>query len=169
LQAENALFGILDQKPGYVALGGHGTWGAKEEGVVAHLMFRIIDHSDTTPQMEITEGIAAFADGSLRAIRVHPLELLPDGPVLFQSYPNPFNTQTVIEYALDQPALVRLDIYNVLGQRIIRLVNRDQEGGMYTTHWDGKDRHDRIVATGIYFIRLQVKNRVLVGKMLLLK
>ena len=64
---------------------------------------------------------------------------------------------------------MQLDIYNVLGQRVVELVNRHHEGGIYSARWDGRDRIGRVVASGVYFARLIVQDEVRMKKMLLLK
>ncbi|RMH75971.1 MAG: T9SS C-terminal target domain-containing protein, partial [Calditrichaeota bacterium] len=88
---------------------------------------------------------------------------------LHQNYPNPFNPSTVIRYALPQTADVRLEIYNLLGQRIATLVNRRQTRGRYTVIWDGRDQSGKPVASGIYLYRLEADHFVQVRKLVLLR
>ena len=58
---------------------------------------------------------------------------------LGQSYPNPFNPSTIIPYELAEAARVRLDVFNVLGQRVTTLVDDEQVAGAYTARWDARD------------------------------
>jgi hypothetical protein len=74
---------------------------------------------------------------------------------LFQNYPNPFNPVTTIRYQLPSKNRVVMDIYNIAGQRIIQLVNKQQKAGRYTLHWDGRNRSGKQVSSGIYFYRLK--------------
>ncbi len=74
---------------------------------------------------------------------------------LSQNYPNPFNPQTVIKYDLPDPARVKLTIFNVLGQQVRTLVDREQEAGSKTLLWEGTDDQGQEVASGVYFFRLQ--------------
>jgi len=136
---------------------------------VATLRFRLIDFPDALPLVEIADGVAAYGDGVLRSIPGGRLSLLPDGPVLSRTFPNPFNIQTTIHYGLQDAGTVRLDVYNTLGQRVVRLVDARHEGGFYTVLWDGKDRLGRVVSSGIYIVRMQTSGQTLVRKMLLLK
>ena len=62
---------------------------------------------------------------------------------LAQPYPNPFNSSVQIEYSLAVAAAVRLEIFNVSGQRLRTLVNAQQTPGMYSTHWDAAGRRRR--------------------------
>ena len=88
---------------------------------------------------------------------------------LAQNFPNPFNPMTTIEYSLPGRSLVRIDIYNVLGQKVRSLVDRELSAGSYTVTWNGTDASGNSVATGIYLYRFQSGNHVETKKMLLLK
>ncbi len=91
-------------------------------------------------------------------------ESLPDSFELRQNYPNPFNPTTTIVYDLPKTATVRLEILNVLGQTVTRLVDQTQTAGRYTIRFDGTD-----VASGVYFSRLTVGEQSISRKMVLQK
>jgi flagellar hook assembly protein FlgD len=88
---------------------------------------------------------------------------------LEQNYPNPFNAGTLFQYQLPQISEVELKIYNLVGQEIKTLVNKEQSAGVYTMGWDGTNRNRQHVAGGIYLVRLAVENFVTSKKVLLLK
>ncbi len=99
---------------------------------------------------------------------------LPTSFVLQQNYPNPFNPTTTIEFSLGggDDATVRhahLDIYNILGQHVINLINDDLTAGNHSIEWNGTNGSGQSVATGIYLYKLQVDDRSETKKMLLLK
>lgn len=75
--------------------------------------------------------------------------------VILQSYPNPFNLQTSISYALAEPSNVSIKIHNLLGQEIRVLVNEFQHLGIHLVIWDGRDNSGKKVPSGPYFLRLQ--------------
>jgi hypothetical protein len=75
---------------------------------------------------------------------------------LQQNYPNPFNLSTSIPYHLSQESDIRIDIYNVHGQRIRQLVKQRQQPGAYQASWDGTDDAGVIVCSGVYLYRLTV-------------
>jgi hypothetical protein len=77
--------------------------------------------------------------------------LSPKAPILFQNYPNPFNTSTEITYHLPEECYVKLEIFNILGQRVAKLVDQKQTAGLETVTWEAKS-----VASGIYFSRLTI-------------
>ena len=86
------------------------------------------------------------------------------GPELIGNRPNPFNPVTQIHFYLPDAANVRIDIYNVLGQRVTRLVDEVKEAGKHIVVWDGSG-----AASGLYFYRFQTGEYVETKKMLLLK
>ena len=92
---------------------------------------------------------------------------LPDGFGLGQNYPNPFNPGTVIPYQLATAGYVRLEVFNVLGQRVVTLVDGEQAAGTYTTQWDARDASGQGVAAGVYIYRLMAGGGVATRRMLL--
>jgi len=91
--------------------------------------------------------------------------------VLYQIRPNPFNGSTTISCALpgDLSQRVTLKVYNVLGQRVITLMDRYLSPGRHTVHWDGRDDHGYPVASGLYLCRLRAGQRTKTVKMMLLR
>ncbi len=89
---------------------------------------------------------------------------LPKEFALSQNYPNPFNPVTQIRYALPMDCQVRLDIYNVVGQRVAILVDDHQKAGYKVVSWNAQD-----VASGVYFYKLTAGNFTSIRKMVLLK
>ena len=93
---------------------------------------------------------------------------LPSEVGLGQNYPNPFNPSTIIPYQLASPSLVRLEVFNILGQRVATLVDGPQEAGAYRARWDGTDASGGAAASGVYIYRLTVNGVHWTGKMVLL-
>jgi len=96
-------------------------------------------------------------------------EELPTTYSLSQNYPNPFNPSTVIEFTVPHRSHVELSVYNLLGQRVVILVDEPMSQGAYRTLWYGRDESGHYVATGIYFYRLLAGDFVATKKMVLLK
>jgi len=95
---------------------------------------------------------------------------LPDNYFLSQNYPNPFNPITAIDFSLPEATDVSLTVYNLLGQKIVTLVNRRMSAGNHTVYWDAsRDNGGRALATGVYLYRLEAGSIVASRKMLLLK
>lgn len=94
---------------------------------------------------------------------------MPDELQLSQNYPNPFNPVTAIEYRLPERSHVKLKVFNVLGQKVRTLIDREESAGSYTIIWDGTDTSGKSVASGVYLYRFQAGDHIETKKMLLLK
>ncbi len=95
--------------------------------------------------------------------------ILPEHCQLHQNFPNPFNPVTSLRFTLPSEGHVLLEVYNLLGQRVITLVNRMTSAGTHTVTWNALDSEGRPVATGVYFYRITTDEFTDVKKMLLLK
>ncbi|RKX23883.1 MAG: hypothetical protein DRP45_09440 [Candidatus Zixiibacteriota bacterium] len=94
---------------------------------------------------------------------------LPGQFALGQNYPNPFNPTTNIEFSTDQPGDVKLEVYNIAGQRVNTLIDGYVESGSTTVVWNGTDESGAQVASGFYFYRLATDQGEETRKMLLLQ
>ena len=94
---------------------------------------------------------------------------IPQAYALDANYPNPFNPSTTIGYQLPMAAQVRLEIYDLMGQRVKTLVQDVEPAGYHRMMWDSLDDAGRPVAAGVYFYRLQAGEFTQARKLLLLK
>lgn len=104
-------------------------------------------------------------------IRIEPLvaidpalHSIPRDYLLMQNYPNPFNPTTTIQFGLPVAGKVRLDIYNLLGERVAILFDEYKEAGFHTVTLDGGN-----LASGVYLYRIQAGNFQALKKMILMK
>ncbi len=88
---------------------------------------------------------------------------------LAQNYPNPFNSQTNIQFQLARQTGVKIQIFNILGQKIKTLVDEEKAPGYYRISWNGKNDFGVSMNSGIYFIKLSADNFTDIKKMTLLK
>lgn len=89
---------------------------------------------------------------------------IPEKFELFQNYPNPFNPRTTIRYHLNEPADVKLRVFNLAGQEVALFVRAKQEAGTYEIEWNAAD-----LPSGVYYYQVQADNNILTRKSLLLK
>jgi len=89
---------------------------------------------------------------------------LPASASLSRCYPNPFNVGTVIEYQVPEASEVRLEVYNILGEKVATLVNSQQQAGYRSVTWE-----DSEAASGIYFYKLSAGDYTETRRMMLVK
>ncbi len=145
------------------------------DGVIARLRFVLTADHPQGSLINFVEGLVI--DGKLNANTTPNLgarlALVPQTFGLERNFPNPFNPETTIRYAIPEAAQVRLVVYNVLGQEVTRLVDKHQVPGLYALRWDGRDSFGRGVASGVYLYKIQAAGETQrfsqIHKMLLLK
>ena len=97
------------------------------------------------------------------------IEGVPVKYVLYPNYPNPFNPATTISFGLPQPAHVQVEIFDVNGRKVKRLVDQACSAGIHSVVWNGTDEADRKVCSGIYICRFSAGEVMLHRKMILAK
>jgi hypothetical protein len=96
-------------------------------------------------------------------------ELTPVTSGLGVAFPNPFNAEIGITYRLASPGLVRVEIYNIAGQRVRVLVDDVAIPGYHRIAWDGRDRSGHQVASGAYVVKMVTPGATKALKILLLR
>ncbi len=102
--------------------------------------------------------------GSVGIVQPIAQSSLPELFSLSQNYPNPFNPTTQISFSLPTKGLVRLSIYNIVGQEVAELVNKELDTGSYQVSWDA-----RSFSSGVYFYKIEAGDYQMTKKMVLLK
>ena len=115
-------------------------------------------------QMMLKETGRSFA-----VISAGDKSVLPEGYELADNFPNPFNPETTIRFRTPQTGVVRLEIFNILGQKVAELVNRELPSGEHAARWNGANSSGEQVASGFYFYRLTAGTFQQTRRMLLLK
>lgn len=96
-------------------------------------------------------------------------EGVPSVTVLSAIYPNPFNPQTTIEFALDEAGPIELAVFDLRG-RLVKVLDRgDRSSGRYRATWNGRDMGGRLAPAGTYFCRLVASDETQTKKLTLAK
>jgi len=85
---------------------------------------------------------------------------------LSQNHPNPFNPETVINYEIPSDGIVSLKVYDILGNEVVELVNKNEKAGRHSISFNTTDFN---LSSGVYVYKLQSGNLVSVKKMILAK
>ena len=109
-----------------------------------------------------------FVPNIVNSIRINKLEGIPNKIELQQNYPNPFNPSTIIKYSVNQNGHIKLDIFNIIGQRVATLVNKYQSAGHYEVEFSTNDLADKL-NSGIYIYTLKTSDQTTSKKMMLMK
>ena len=147
---------------GYNAYISHPTY--RFDGVIDEL--KIYDRALTEREVELRYS----GSSSISKRRIEPAENpvpendLPNDFALFQNYPNPFNPETTISYNLPKQGEVNIKIYNLMGQEVLTLVDKQQAAGRHQAKWRASH-----LPSGIYICRLRTAEFTATRKLILQK
>lgn len=95
--------------------------------------------------------------------------IVPREFALMQNRPNPFNPTSTIGFSLPRATFVQMEIYDILGRQVRRLLEKQLPAGEHEILFDGRDDENRELSSGIYFYRLTTEENMMAKKMTLLK
>jgi hypothetical protein len=117
------------------------------------------------------EQNATLVDGLVH-VGTRPVSVTGSRPTVYaleQNSPNPFNPSTTIGFTIPEAGSVRLDVYNSAGQIVTTLIDRWIHPGRHAVVWSGTDAFGRLVASGVYIVRMTSDDFQAVGKVSLLR
>ncbi|MCB9057784.1 MAG: glycosyl hydrolase 53 family protein [Calditrichae bacterium] len=129
-------------------------------------------------ELKISEGMIHGKDTTLHWVNFNnnlPLSIdknnhiIPKSTKLYQNFPNPFNPNTQITFNLQQADHVKLIVYNLLGEEIIRLSDKYLGSGLHKVLWNGNNALGVAQSSGVYLIRLQSGKTIQSVKALLIR
>ena len=127
------------------------------------IIFLFIIYLSTISNAETGFGISDV--GTISSITgIEDEKTTPVDYSLNQNFPNPFNPSTTIKYILPKAEKVRIVVYNLLGQKIITLLNKQMPVGSYEVEFTAKD-----LPSGVYLYRIEAGDYQEVKKMILMK
>jgi hypothetical protein len=98
--------------------------------------------------------------------------IIPKNHIIAQNYPNPFNPSTIIQFTIPQSLSMnktQLMVYNIQGEVVLQLLDKNLPAGTYLTKWDGKNKFGNNASSGVYFYEIKSGASRFVGKMNLMK
>jgi len=156
------VFGYLEEEGGAVQV----------DGEVAALTAELTAGEDN-PDLQISDVLfvsrSRLPIQDLQVTNAAAGGLLPTKFQLFQNYPNPFNPSTQINFNLPVKSKVSIQIYNIRGELISTLLNKEVEAGRHKIVWDGKNKRGVAVASGVYIYRVNAGKFKDARRMTLLK
>jgi hypothetical protein len=117
-------------------------------------------------QVEVT--VQSLYDSQRQDAKLLELSAVsPSRLLLLQNHPNPFNPNTTIAFELPVATHAVVEVFDVRGRSVKRLLDRHLAAGRHDVVWDGRDRRGRSAASGVYFYRLNVDGQSTFRKMVL--
>ncbi len=113
--------------------------------------FVVPKNTDTRRQFRLITGSVHYVENESDGVA-----LVPERFHLYGNYPNPFNPVTTLRFDLPVAAHVTLTLYNSLGQRVARLLDKQMPAGTHTTLWNGRSSSGAALASGVYLARLEI-------------
>ncbi|MFQ5650422.1 MAG: choice-of-anchor D domain-containing protein, partial [bacterium] len=138
---------------------------------VSNSVFYSSKEGSHPPELVVVTSPASQRMADPRLAMTHPANdaILPETTALYPNYPNPFNAETTIKYALPERARVTLLVFNLKGQVVKELVDAEQSPGFKIVRWDGRDKFGVDVSSGIYFLHLRVAGRAALSSKVILQ
>jgi len=159
-----ADFQVLENiADGYISMAGFGVEEASNTQPAITITFMTTDEDNLNP---IRILACSFDDLSGTTSVVSSEDLTTPITIfsLCQNYPNPFNPKTWVKYSIPTETIVELDIFNLKGQKVEKLVYEKQKQGEYTATWDASS-----YGSGVYLYRLKANGNTITRKMMLMK
>lgn len=123
----------------------------------------------TTPAGSTSAFSASRIVDQSTAAETDPESTLPTSIALHESYPNPFNGSTRLSFSLPVRSRIEIDVVNLLGQRVSRLLNADLPAGTHAVDWQGANDAGEHVASGLYYVVLRTGQDTRVRKLMLIR
>ncbi len=147
--------------------------GVEGSGDIAYIKFETIpgvsDGLETTllriKDIQLNEGLIPAATEQTEL----SLDVIPETYALSQNYPNPFNPETVIHYDLPVRSHVAISVFNMMGQKVARLVDGEMDAGSHSLVWNAKDSNGENLASGVYLYRMETDGFVQTRKLILMR
>ncbi len=154
---------------GNLHLGMYAAAPVRSPGPLVNIKLRLLNTD--RPRIDIEVPFFQINDRAAEqgTLSLHLNETTPKRFALLQNYPNPFNPSTTIAYQIPAAGQVKLVIYNLSGQEIVTLENRQQSAGTYQVEWDGQDQTGTLVSSGVYLCHLYYQDQVKTIKLIKVK
>ena len=144
----------------------NGSSGPAEDVTI---VFTAPGYEPNVLEVSLTYGTTTCIDVELMVDQTTGTEETPSKTELFANHPNPFNPSTMIRYSLGAAGHVQLVVFDTAGRRVRSLVNATESAGGHAVTFDGRDDQGGVLASGVYFYRLEAGGVAQTRKMVLLK
>lgn len=139
----------------------------EEDGLVSDNVTDIKSDSKNNIWVATDKGLSKLS--KLPSSISHNREIVNSYKILLKTFPNPFNLEVNFKLTVPFATNISIQIFNSIGELIKEIDNKFFLSGTHSISWNAHDSNNRIVNSGIYFVRLQTSNMILTKKIILLK
>jgi len=143
--------------------------GADNTGTIDHQSFWYSDETAIWTQWNFNDWMIRMTLRTGTGAETDYYSGLPDRISLSQNYPNPFNPSTTIQFGLPNSGHARIEVFNMLGQRVRLVADSYYNAGYHSVIWDGKSDSGDNVSSGVYYYRLTTEKFGISKKLTMLK
>jgi len=166
---------LLERRAGSIEHGGwktiadYKTNGALiGQGSVTHRTnYKFIDRNVITGQLYHYQLADVDYDGKITYHKPITVKVRPPDIKVNQAFPNPFNPVTTVKISIDLPQQLTVRVFDITGRRLKTLIDSHLSAGEYTIAWDGTNRNNLPVASGVYFLQIKSHELNSIQKLLL--
>ena len=133
------------------------------------VILRDVVDSSSTGSSVVFDALRFVNTANVKITNEQSQQTFPTDIILHPAYPNPFNTSTTLSYELTINEVVRIDIFDILGDHVKTVLNEKQTIGYKTIIWDGTNDRNKTVPTGIYYCTVSTSRFSEINKMVLIK
>jgi hypothetical protein len=126
--------------------------------------YKFTDHNPAGGNTFIYRLKQIDMDGKFNYSEEVRIELIPAAYQLYQNYPNPFNPSTIIKFSLPEAVRVKIDIFNIIGEYIVTVLDKDMEAGFHEIEFNAGD-----LTSGTYIYKFQAEDNSQMKKMIVIK
>ena len=147
-----------------------GVESVNGSGRIAEIIFEPIG-SEIKAIREVDLISAQLNEGLFTVIISQPggISDVPATYALHQNFPNPFNPETVIYYDLAIRSYVSISVFNLMGQKVATLIDKQMDTGSHSAVWNGEDDNQNSLASGVYLYRMEVDGFVQTRRLVLMR
>jgi len=154
---------------GNLYLGMYGSEAVHSTESFTNIILKILDTTDDRVELEVPYFQVNNDQARQGSVALDVGGLLPKTFALLQNYPNPFNPKTTITYQIPEAGYVKMVIYNLAGQQIATLEDREKQTGTHQIDWNGLDLKGSMVSSGVYFCHLYYRDQMKTIKLVKVK
>ncbi len=134
---------------------------------LANVKVKVIDLTNNDlVDSTITDGTGFYQLEIAVLTDVEEIKELPNSFSLSQNYPNPFSENTNISFTTEKEGNAKLEIFNIIGQKVMTLFDNYISPDKFTVNWNGKNFNGKKIANGMYIYRLTLNDQIISRKML---